>query len=173
MAPNCWGDFCLTLRISRSAHVLDQRLSSLLLRRLLAFTVCHGRLPLLAMVSYDPPYGFPLRRNGSCLESETSCGRTWENFHACCPGNSVCPGATQSIPNNVCCPSEADCTDPLDKSPHCAVANATMFDHTGYFCCLDDQTGFWTDSPKDAVGCSNGVPDNRGYSILNPISFSE
>lgn len=125
------------------------------------------------MVSYDPPYGFPLRRNGSCLESETSCGRTWENFHACCPGNSVCPGATQSIPNNVCCPSEADCTDPLDKSPHCAVANATMFDHTGYFCCLDDQTGFWTDSPKDAVGCSNGVPDDRGYSILNPISFSE
>ncbi|KAH8429277.1 uncharacterized protein LDX57_006944 [Aspergillus melleus] len=124
------------------------------------------------MVSYDPPYGFPLRRNGTCLSSETSCGRTWDNFHACCPGNSVCPGATQAIPNNVCCPSEADCTAPLEESPHCAIANATMYDHTGYFCCLDEQTGFWTHSPKDAVGCSDGVPNNRSYSILNPIPYN-
>lgn len=37
-----------------------------------------------------------------------------------------------------------------------------MFNHTGYFCCEDGQTGFWTDSPPDAVGCSNWLPSVKG-----------
>ncbi|KAB8079754.1 hypothetical protein BDV29DRAFT_2097 [Aspergillus leporis] len=124
------------------------------------------------MVSYDPPFGFPLRRNGSCLSSETSCGATWGRFYACCPGDSVCPGATESILNNVCCPAESDCSEPLIATPHCANDTGTMFNHTGYFCCLPGQTGFWTDNPKNAVGCSNGAPTERGESILNTISQS-
>ncbi|KAB8234272.1 uncharacterized protein BDW43DRAFT_318885 [Aspergillus alliaceus] len=119
------------------------------------------------MVSYDPPYGFPLRRNGTCLSSETSCGHTWGGFYACCPGDSVCPGATESILNNVCCPTESDCTAPLHSTPHCANETGILFNHTGYFCCLPGQTGFWTDSPQDAVGCSDGSPTERGETILN------
>ncbi|KAE8389037.1 hypothetical protein ETB97_006238 [Aspergillus alliaceus] len=119
------------------------------------------------MVSYDPPYGFPLRRNGTCLSSETSCGHTWGGFYACCPGDSVCPGATESILNNVCCPTESDCTAPLHSTPHCANETGILFNHTGYFCCLPEQTGFWTDSPQDAVGCSDGSPTERGETILN------
>ncbi|OGM49864.1 hypothetical protein ABOM_001478 [Aspergillus bombycis] len=42
-----------------------------------------------------------------------------------------------------------------------------MFNHTGFFCCLPEQTGFWTDSPQDAVGCSDGAPTERGETILN------
>ncbi|KAE8408636.1 hypothetical protein BDV37DRAFT_268268 [Aspergillus pseudonomiae] len=119
------------------------------------------------MNSYDPPYGFPLRRNGTCLSSETSCGHTWGGFYACCPGDSVCPGASQSILNNVCCPTESDCTAPLKATPHCANDTWIMFNHTGFFCCLPEQTGFWTDSPQDAVGCSDGAPTERGETILN------
>ncbi|KAF7629559.1 hypothetical protein F9C07_13081 [Aspergillus flavus] len=118
------------------------------------------------MVSYDPPYGFPLRRNGSCLTSETSCGKTWGDFYACCPGDSICPGATQSIQNNVCCPTESDCTAPLKATPHCANETGIMYNHTGYFCCLPWQTGFWTDDPDNAVGCSDGSPTARGETIL-------
>ncbi|KAF7586096.1 hypothetical protein BBP40_009445 [Aspergillus hancockii] len=47
-----------------------------------------------------------------------------------------------------------------------------MFNHTGYFCCLPGQTGFWTDNPKNAVGCSDGAPTERGESILNTKSQS-
>ncbi|KAE8162414.1 hypothetical protein BDV40DRAFT_300442 [Aspergillus tamarii] len=118
------------------------------------------------MVSYDPPYGFPLRRNGTCLASETSCGKTWGGFYACCPGDSVCPGATQSILNNVCCPTESDCTAPLKATPHCANETGIMYNHTGYFCCLPGQTGFWTDNPNNAVGCSDEAPTARGETIL-------
>ncbi|KAE8381616.1 hypothetical protein BDV26DRAFT_71799 [Aspergillus bertholletiae] len=124
------------------------------------------------MVSYDPPYGFPLRRNGPCLDSETSCGHTWGDFYACCPGDSVCPGASQSILNNVCCPTESDCTAPLKATPHCANETGIMFNHTGYFCCLADQTGFWTDNPNNAVGCSDDPPSERGETILNTSTQS-
>ncbi|KAE8349489.1 hypothetical protein BDV28DRAFT_151838 [Aspergillus coremiiformis] len=119
------------------------------------------------MVTYDPPFGFPLRRNGTCLASETSCGHTWGDFYACCPGDSVCPGASEPIPNNVCCPTASDCTAPLKATPHCANETGIMFYHTGFFCCLPGQTGFWTDSPRGAVGCSDGAPTERGETILN------
>ncbi|KAF9894774.1 hypothetical protein FE257_004395 [Aspergillus nanangensis] len=119
---------------------------------------------------YGPPSGFPIRRNGSCLASEDSCGTTWANFSACCPEGSVCPGKDAPYYNNVCCPSNANCTVPLMESPHCADASWTLYDHTGYFCCLNTQKGFWTTDPKDAVGCSNGYPDGLTANLLVAIS---
>ncbi|KAE8154913.1 hypothetical protein BDV25DRAFT_126318 [Aspergillus avenaceus] len=124
-------------------------------------------------MNYNPPYGFPLRRNGTCLSTETSCGHTWGDFYACCPGNSKCPGAVQSIQNNVCCPEESDCTSPLKATPHCANDTATMFNHTGYFCCLEGQTGFWTDDPNNAVGCVDGVPTTSSPSSSNSSSTNK
>lgn len=118
------------------------------------------------MSSYDPPSGFALRRNGSCLDTETSCHQTWGDFYACCPGNSKCPGATNPIANNVCCPIDSDCTESLLAKPHCANESWTLFYHD-YFCCLSGQTGFWTDNPDNAVGCANEVPSE--YHPLSPI----
>ncbi|KAL4892027.1 hypothetical protein BDV59DRAFT_180688 [Aspergillus ambiguus] len=119
---------------------------------------------------YDSPYGFPLRRNGSCLSDEVSCGHTWGDFYACCPGNTICPGTKAYYYNSVCCPSWSNCTIPLMESPHCANSSGSLFDHTGYFCCLPNQTGFWTSSPTDAVGCSDGFPDNVNETIIAAVS---
>lgn len=123
------------------------------------------------MASYEPPYGFPLRRKDSCLESETDCGPTWGGFRGCCPGDSVCPGASQTIYNNICCPTESDCTGPLEAEPHCANSSWVLYDVNsphGWFCCEKGMTGFGTDDPKDAVGCTMGLPNNRHYTILLP-----
>lgn len=34
-------------------------------------------------------------------------------------------------------------------------------------------TGFGTDDPKDAVGCTMGLPNNRHYTILLPTDQSQ
>ncbi|KAL5357097.1 hypothetical protein BJX96DRAFT_172219 [Aspergillus floccosus] len=122
--------------------------------------------------TYEPPVGFPLRRSGGCLSDEVSCGHTWGDFYACCPGTTVCPGSRANYYNQVCCPSWSNCTIPLVSSPHCANASASMYDHTGYFCCLPGQTGFWTSNPPDAVGCSDGLPDSVDETIIAAISQS-
>ncbi|KAH8693676.1 hypothetical protein BGW36DRAFT_429715 [Talaromyces proteolyticus] len=119
------------------------------------------------MGSLNPPYGYAIRRNGSCVtESEVTCGPTWGGFNACCPHGSVCP---QDLSNDVCCPSTQDCTDRIALSPHCANDTWTLFYHD-YFCCASGQTGFWTDNPKNAVGCTTGALSDSNYTPLTPIT---
>ncbi|KAE8329363.1 hypothetical protein BDV39DRAFT_191310 [Aspergillus sergii] len=36
--------------------------------------------------------GYALRRKKSCMDYETDCGTTWNDFVACCPSDSYCPG---------------------------------------------------------------------------------
>ncbi|KAK2757101.1 hypothetical protein FQN54_005070 [Arachnomyces sp. PD_36] len=119
---------------------------------------------------FEPPYGFAIRRNGSCLSSESECYATWGGFWGCCPGEATCPGADQWIANNVCCPGNADCTGQLNEKPHCADESWTMFEREGYFCCEKGQFGFWTSYPDGNFGCSDEYPDNANFTVLNPIS---
>lgn len=78
----------------------------------------------------------------------------------------------KTVYNNVCCPSEEDCTADLLGAPHCASETWTLFYHD-YFCCLPGQTGFWTSDPEDAVGCSNGPVNDSDYTELTPLTTSE
>lgn len=104
-----------------------------------------------------PPYGFALRRRGTCREDEVGTTETWDGFHRCCP--------KPSIENNgACCPENTDCREELGSSRHCADSNWLLFRNTkdnGYFCCLNGQDGFLADSNGTAVGCENSFdPDN-------------
>ena len=119
-------------------------------------------------MDYGPPFGFPLRRNVSCLEDETDCGPSWGYFHSCCPGAAVCPGSETPYYNNVCCPNRSNCTEPLLASPHCANETAELYDSDGPFCCLPGEQGFSTS--EGGVGCAKD-PDDLAYNILTPISL--
>ncbi|KAL4896199.1 hypothetical protein BDV59DRAFT_129816 [Aspergillus ambiguus] len=121
-------------------------------------------------IDYGPPYGFALRRMGGCLDSESKCYATWGGYWGCCPGDAVCPGAEKYIPNNICCPSSANCTNQLLEQPHCANTTWNMFYFQAYFCCEPGQYGFWTseDINWGNFGCSDSLPNNPNYTTLNP-----
>lgn len=117
--------------------------------------------------SYSSPYGFALRRDGTCHSNETSCAKTWADWYACCPGEAQCTGGES---NWVCCPTDGDCTGRLELNPHCGLNQTwSMFDKEGYFCCLEGQTGFYNKSNPGlvGVGCSDGPPSGEGVVTLN------
>ncbi|EAU33250.1 predicted protein [Aspergillus terreus NIH2624] len=122
-------------------------------------------------VDYGPPYGFALRRMDGCLGSESKCYATWGGYWGCCPGDAVCPGAEKYIPNNICCPTSANCTAQLLDQPHCANTSWSMFYFQAYFCCEPNQYGFWTseDINYGNFGCSDSIPNNPNYTTLNPV----
>ncbi|KAE8371405.1 hypothetical protein BDV26DRAFT_298829 [Aspergillus bertholletiae] len=122
------------------------------------------------MVSYDPPFGYSLRVNGSCPESAKQCRATWDGFVACCPSKSTCK-VSENNKNPICCPTEADCREPLFQIPHCANANWTMYNHDGLFCCKEAYQGFWTSEKKysNSVGCAK-QPEGDSRTILNPVA---
>ncbi|EIT75510.1 glycophorin A domain protein [Aspergillus oryzae 100-8] len=121
------------------------------------------------MVSYDPPFGYSLRVNGSCPERTKQCRATWDDFVACCPSESTCK-VSDNNKNPICCPNEADCREPLFRIAHCANASWTMYEHYGLFCCKEEDQGFWTSKKKynDSVGCAK-QPEGASHTILNPI----
>ncbi|CAG8196006.1 unnamed protein product [Penicillium salamii] len=100
------------------------------------------------------PYGLSVRRNGSCLSTETDCGPTWSPFHACCPNGTKCPKGQGNV---KCCPSDADCTELVDNT-HCANSTANVYKAKGYFCCSSDTSAFMN---KDTsfVGCTDDISD--------------
>ncbi|KAJ5954195.1 hypothetical protein N7501_008474 [Penicillium viridicatum] len=95
------------------------------------------------------PYGLSIRRNGSCLASETDCGQTWSPFHACCPGGTKCPAGQSNV---KCCPSDADCSELLDDK-HCANSTANVYKANDYFCCASDTKAF--QKKNGFVGCTD------------------
>ncbi|CAG8249836.1 unnamed protein product [Penicillium salamii] len=100
------------------------------------------------------PYGLSVRRNGSCLSTETDCGETWSPFHACCPGGTKCPKGQGNV---KCCPSDADCSELVDNTK-CANSTANVYKAKGYFCCSSDTSAFMN---KDTsfVGCTDDISE--------------
>ncbi|KNG88406.1 hypothetical protein ANOM_004316 [Aspergillus nomiae NRRL 13137] len=104
--------------------------------------------------------GFAVRKNGSCLRTETDCGETVGGFRGCCPGGTFCPIAY----NIDCCPSGENCTESLVKEPRCANATWDLYDNGGYFCCPHDTIGFALAGQTDGcagTGYSFGERDTR------------
>ena len=98
--------------------------------------------------------GYALRRNGSCLSTETDCGGTTPPFHACCPGNMFCPGRQYNV---VCCPSNAGCRDIMsdscaDKKADLYSSNTSDLANEG-FCCERDSYAFAMKA-NSGVGCA-------------------
>ncbi|KAE8167515.1 hypothetical protein BDV40DRAFT_295621 [Aspergillus tamarii] len=122
------------------------------------------------MVSYDPPFGYSLRVNGSCPERTKQCRATWDGFVACCPSESTCM-VSDNNKNPICCPNEADCREPLFRTAHCANARWAMYEHYGLFCCKGEDQGFWTSEKEynNGVGCAR-QPEGVSRTILNPIA---
>lgn len=123
----------------------------------------------MSLPSFDPPYGFALQVNASSCPSsaKVECGPSWGGFRSCCPGGTVCPGKIKPIKNNVCCPFESDCTQPIEARPHCADKSWTLYDRGGGFCCPPGELGFYNEN--DFVGCAVEV-NNRRYTLLTPIA---
>lgn len=107
-------------------------------------------------MSVDDVAGFALRRNGSCLSSETECGPTVEPYYACCSQGSSCVNPY----NQVCC-SSGNCTAEIVQEPVCADSSWSLYNNggvdSGYFCCLSTSSGYAV-----GLGGSNGC-GNPGY----------
>ncbi|KAL4881673.1 hypothetical protein BJY04DRAFT_218114 [Aspergillus karnatakaensis] len=124
------------------------------------------------MASYDPPYGYAVRRNATCAQSETVCANTWSTWHVCCPENTVC------APGGSCCPTDSDCRPAVNVDAHCAN-NATwdLYYENGYFCCDSDTTGFLASNliaggvRTGGVGCASGFVSGEFNTVLVPVNY--
>lgn len=112
-----------------------------------------------------PIQGFAIRRNGTCLSSETSCGTTWEDWQPCCPGDTECADDlndnTQCNPPDTSGPAFSRCSNPeLD-----------LYQANGFFCCESGQTGFTSTESgwKGNYGCAEkDTFDNKVMRSLSP-----
>ncbi|KGO74626.1 hypothetical protein PITC_002710 [Penicillium italicum] len=118
--------------------------------------------------------GYALRRNGSCLSTETDCGRTTPPFHACCPGNMFCPGNQYNV---ICCPSNADCSSTMGQS--CADGKADLYSSNSSdlpdegFCCARGRFAFtFKNELNKGVGCANDLSDLQVYMLQLPTLSS-
>lgn len=110
------------------------------------------------MSEWGPPYGFAIRRNGSCLQEENYCVRAWnltltsEDFYRCCPGGETYCSAEHP---GLCCPDKADCKRLISNPAHCANETWNLYENDedgGYFCCEQGTTGFIRKNV--GVGCA-------------------
>ncbi|KAE8352786.1 hypothetical protein BDV28DRAFT_148685 [Aspergillus coremiiformis] len=110
--------------------------------------------------------GFAVRKNSSCLQTETNCGETVRGFRGCCPGGTYCPHAY----NIDCCPAGINCTASLVKEPRCANATWDLYDNAGYYyCCPHGTIGFALDGFYD--GCAGpGYSFGNGDAVLKIVS---
>ena len=110
-------------------------------------------------------FGFALRRNGTCLASERSCGATRRPFYACCPSGSNCVNPY----NQVCCSSSDNCTSSAVQQPACADRSWDLYNNGGvegaFFCCLNSTFGYGVG--LDSNGCAN--PDYQLASNENHL----
>ncbi|KAL7931742.1 hypothetical protein V8C35DRAFT_309393 [Trichoderma chlorosporum] len=126
------------------------------------------------MSSLGKAKGFALRRNNSCESDQLTCGNTWDNWQACCPGNSYCPSKDKAYSTNICCPDSSNCTTLIINPPICADSSWSLYtvdgktDATGSFCCEAGQQGFYVSS-LGWVGCEGpGARGNPDYILLAP-----
>lgn len=149
-----------------SAHLLS---THLILTLVTAYTSTFFWQIQRKMSDLEPPYGYALRRNGSCYDTENDCGQTWAPYHACCPKGTVC---THNSSDN-CCRSEADCGNILAEDPHCGNTTGVLYLENNYFCCADGTAAFaWID--KGWVGCADSVSLlGSQYSLLSPVSTTQ
>lgn len=125
----------------------------------LLFFYCSPRIapsPTGPMSSRDGefPYGYALRRSGSCLSNETDCGPTWGGYHACCPYSTVCPSDAAT---SVCCHYESDCTSLIVGDPHCGDQTANLYWANNYFCCSNGTYAF--SRQNGWVGCIDDMSE--------------
>ncbi|KAJ5094872.1 hypothetical protein N7456_010733 [Penicillium angulare] len=109
----------------------------------------------MSSIDYDkPPYGYKLRRNGSCETNESPCGSTYDNTHVCCPHGTECPPDT-----SVCCKSKSDCTAFISPNPHCADEFGILYLAGDYFCCSNDTYAYTyiSGGKEGSVGCADNV----------------
>lgn len=115
------------------------------------------------MAGLDPPYGFALRRQNSCLENESGNGTTVDGFRQCCPKSSF-------NKSGACCPTDDDCTEEIKKSLHCADRSWELFRNTkddGHFCCLPGKDGYRTDD-GNGVGCKDSHVSENSDLLWQP-----
>ncbi|OJJ76034.1 hypothetical protein ASPBRDRAFT_144456 [Aspergillus brasiliensis CBS 101740] len=111
----------------------------------------------------SPPFGYPVRRNGTCYDTENDCGSTWGPYRECCPKGATC------APGN-CCHSAAACGNILKLDPHCGNTSAILYYEKDYFCCSDGTDAFARVS-NGFVGCTNDVSTlGSEFSLLSPVS---
>ncbi|KAL4756974.1 uncharacterized protein BDW70DRAFT_119594 [Aspergillus foveolatus] len=126
------------------------------------------------MTDYGPPYGYAVRRNGSCntAANEVECANPWDDWLNCCPEGTVCGDGA------VCCPTDSGCAAPIEANPHCAN-NATwdLYRLDGYLCCDSDTNGFsfsglvYNGSQTTGFGCADGYPTGRDTEVLVPVAY--
>ncbi|KAL4886418.1 hypothetical protein BJY04DRAFT_213186 [Aspergillus karnatakaensis] len=126
------------------------------------------------MTDFSSPYGYPLRRNGSCIAGEIECANPWGDWHSCCPDTTTCANYSS---RGMCCPTDADCSRQINEDPHCSN-NKTwdLYYSNGYFCCLSTSVGYNASNlysggkQVGGVACGDHVPSGSQYSILTPES---
>ncbi|KAL4744111.1 hypothetical protein BDV11DRAFT_201528 [Aspergillus similis] len=104
------------------------------------------------MSNYSPPYGYGLRRNGTCIASEENCGNPWGDWYNCCPENTHCSA------NNTCCPTDSDCSAAIAVDPHCANNATWDLSSNGFLAGGLEYNG----SETTGVGCADGYPEGDG-----------
>ncbi|BAE62268.1 unnamed protein product [Aspergillus oryzae] len=91
--------------------------------------------------------GYALRREKSCMDYETDCGTTWNDFVACCPSDSYCPGGESTT---VCRKSHVG-----SVPEQCANGTWNLFHANDFFCCDQGELAIKT--------VNTGNRDTDGY----------
>lgn len=125
-------------------------------------------------LDWGPPYGFAIRRLGSCLpgECQTDAGidpRTRKKSSRCCPS-----GANCNDDNTGLCCRDKNCTEEISNPAHCANATWSLFENYGggYFCCEREEWGY--NRSSGGVGCApKGVAKADGTTPLAQISLGK
>jgi hypothetical protein len=129
------------------------------------------------MTANGPPFGFAIRRNGSCLrdigECDTDAGKdpvTSQHFFRCCPTGATCSDANTGL----CCPDEEDCRQEVSNPAHCANETWDLYRNYdgGHFCCEQGQYGF--NRTQGGVGCGTEqelMIESR--TSLSPVSLGK
>ncbi|KAJ5177649.1 uncharacterized protein N7500_000348 [Penicillium coprophilum] len=126
-------------------------------------------------LDWGPPFGFAIRRTGSCLQGECNTKASVDPITSklvsrCCPSGATCSDKN----TGRCCRNEdEDCSREISHSPHCANADWRLFRNYngGYFCCEEQEWGY--NMTSGAVGCAaNGVAKVDGITPLPPVRYS-
>lgn len=115
--------------------------------------------------------GYAIRRVGECLSQETT-NTTWHPWVVCCP-DTLSP---VNYGDNEQCNAHITDTGPVPYD--CANSTWNLWSHSGYFCCEEDQAGFWISDENNwaykSYGCEKEslVRKNSSLTIANLQSSS-